>query len=121
MHPERRRKRSSYFSLALQYWLSAVAQRKRQMAMVLADSAGLLVASSFKGPEAEELAAMAPLLSAPGGPDAPLTDAPRLPYQVHRMAIDRTSLFLCAVGDRPGRDEALRLAESGVRRILTTH
>jgi hypothetical protein len=118
---ERRRKRSSFAGLALQYWLNAVANQKRLMALVLADSAGLLVASSFKGPEAEELAALAPLLARPGEPGAPLEEAPELPVEIHPMRVDRTSLYLCAVGNRARGRDCLRLAASGVRRILVTH
>lgn len=121
MTHERRRKRSSFAGLALQYWFRAVASRKRLMALVLADSAGLLVASSFQGPEAEELAALAPLLARPGQPGAALESAPRVPLEIRPMQIDRTSLYLCAVGDRRRTEDGLRLAEGGVHRILTTH
>lgn len=121
MYHERRRKRSSYTCLSLQYWLNAVAQRKRLMALVLADSAGLLVASSFRGPEAEELAAMAPLLANPGHPTAPLDSVPEMPLAIKPMCIDRTSLFLCAVGEQHRSKEGLNLAAGGVQRILTTH
>jgi hypothetical protein len=121
MFRERRRKRSSYTCLSLQYWLNAVAQRKRLMAIVLADSAGLLVASSFKGPEAEELAAMAPLLADAGHPDAPLEAVPEMPMAIQKMHVDRTSLFLCAVGEQHRSREGLQLAAGGVQRILTTH
>jgi hypothetical protein len=118
---ERRRKRSSYIGLSLQYWLASVAQRKKLMALVLADSGGLLVASSFKGPEAEELAALAPLLARPGEPGAALERAPNVPLAVRPMRIDQTSLYLCAVGNQSSREEGIRLAVGGVRRILATH
>jgi hypothetical protein len=121
MQVERRRKRSSFASLSLQYWLSAVAQQKKLMALVLADSAGLLVASSFHGPEAEELAAMAPLLARPGEPDSPLMELPQLPVEIQPMSVDCTSLYLCAVGDRARIPDGMRLAAGGVLRILTTH
>jgi len=119
---ERRRKRSSFAGLALQYWLNAVAQRKRLMAIVLADSAGLVVASSFKGPEAEELAALAPLLARSGERDAVLeASIPDLPLKIEPMKIDRTALYLCAVGAPDRMGTGLRLAKGGVQRILTTH
>lgn len=118
MTRERRRKRSSYAGLALQYWLGAVAQRKKLMALVLADSAGLLVAASFQGPEAEELAALAPLLARPGDP---MDAAPNVPVEIRPMQIDRTSLYLCAIGDRSRTADGLLAAENGVQRILTTH
>ena len=118
MTGERRRKRSSFSGLALQYWLGAVAQRKQLMALVLADSAGLLVAASFRGPEAEELAAIAPLLARPGDP---LDSVPSVPVEIRPLRIDRTSLYLCAVGDRRRTADGLSLAVHGVERILTTH
>lgn len=121
MLTERRRKRSSFAGLALQYWLGAVARQNRLMALVLADSAGLLIASSFRGPEAEELAAMAPLLARPGQPGAPLEEAPRLPLEIQPLRIDRTSLYLCAIGERGRIGDGLKKAAGGVRRILTTH
>jgi len=119
MNRERRRKRSSFTALALQYWLNAVAQRKKLMALVLADSAGLLVAASFRGPEAEELAALAPLLARPGQPLAALEEAPSLPLEIRPMHIERASLYLCAVGDLTRTGDGLRVAETGVHRILS--
>lgn len=119
MTRERRRKRSSFTALALQYWLNAVAQRNKLMALVLADSAGLLVAASFRGPEAEELAALAPLVASPGRQLAALEEAPSLPMEIRPMSIDRASLYLCAVGDLTRTGDGLRIAEGGVQRILT--
>jgi hypothetical protein len=118
MRPERRRKRSSYTGLSLQYWLSSMAREERLFALVLADAAGLLVASSLAGPEAEELAAVAPLLARPT--DAGLVEGERgeIPVSIRRMHFERCSLYLCAVGDRQRSRRCLRLAEGGVRRIL---
>jgi len=125
MYLERRRKRSSYSGLALQYWLTAIAQRKRLFALVVADSAGLLIASNLPGPEAEELAAVAPLLARPGEAECNSDLVPdrqeKIPIVIEKMLLDRSSLYLCAVGDKERSRESLRLAEGGVRRILTTH
>lgn len=118
MTTERRRKRSSFSGLALQYWLAAVARRKKLFGLVLADSAGLLVASNLRGPEAEELAAVAPLVARPG---AAWTGDADVPMLVQRMTIDRTLLYLCAVGHGEQRADALNLASSGIQRILLTH
>jgi len=112
---ERRRKRSSFWGLALQYWLGAVSRRTKLVGLVLADSAGLLVASSLRGPEAEELAAMAPLVARPRE-----TASPRLPMSVKRITIDRSQLYLCAVGGS-NHERGLQLAENGIQRILITH
>jgi hypothetical protein len=115
---ERRRKRSSFAGLALQYWLSAVARKKKMMALVLADSAGLLVASSFNGPEAEELAALAPLLARAGEEGAPLESKPDVPLTIRPMQFYRDSMYLCAVGNRRRGNDTLNEAAEGVDRIL---
>lgn len=118
MFHERRRKRSSFAGLALQYWLKSVARRKNIMALVLADSAGLLMASSFGGPEAEELAAMAPLLARAGEEGAPLETQPDIPLTIRPMQVYRDSLYLCAVGNRRRGNDSLHEAIGGVQRIL---
>ncbi len=118
MHVERRRKRSSYSRLALQYWLSSVASQQRLFALVLADAAGLLVASSLGGPEAEELAAVAPLLARPNEAGRCPAERPDIPVLIQKLSFDEASLFLCAVGDRQRSRRSLKLAEGGVRRIL---
>lgn len=118
MHVDRRRKRSNYAGLALQYWFASVARRARLLGLVLGDSAGMLVASNIRGPEAEELAALAPLLARDRDPGL---SPPDVPVAIKRMQIDRTALFLCAVGGGGQRSSGLRWAESGVHRILTTH
>jgi hypothetical protein len=118
MFTERRRKRSSFSGLALQYWLSSLAQRKQLFALVLADSAGLLIGSNLHGPEAEELAAVAPLLARPAEDKDSALERRKIPMVIDRMQIDRSSLYLCAVGDERRSRECLRLAATGIRRIL---
>lgn len=118
MRTERRRKRSSFAGLALQYWLNSIAQKKRLFALVVADSAGLLVGASLHGPEAEELAAVAPLLARPGEDGVQAAEHPEIPVVVQKLQVDRSSLYLCAVGDRTRGRECIRLAANGVRRIL---
>lgn len=122
MNSERRRKRSNFAGLALQYWLSAIAQRQGMQGMVLADSAGLLVAASIRGDAAEEMAALAPLLARAEG-DPMLLDGLThdSPVQVHRLQVDRTQLFLCVLGDSRRSASGADLATRGVQRILTTH
>ncbi len=114
---ERRRERSSYSDVALQRWFAAVADRHDLVGLVLADSAGLLVASNIPGAEAEELAAVAPLVNQP---DA-LADRNPTPLAIGKIEVDETPLLLCAVGAGGGRADALRNAESGVKRILAQH
>jgi hypothetical protein len=118
MVPERRRKRSSFAGLALHYWLSAVARRKHLWGLVLADSAGLLVAASIKGTEAEEVAALAPLLVQGR---RPTTDMPDTPVVVHQLYLDQSLFYLCAVGDSTRSLEGARLAADGIKRILAIH
>lgn len=118
MHLERRRKRSDYTALALRYWLAAVAQRTRVVALVVGDSAGLLVASSLRGPEADELAAVAPLLMrADHRGETPLSRH-HLPLEVERLSVDDSSLYVCAVGDKANCGRSLHQARAGVERIL---
>ena len=118
MNVERRRKRSSYSGLALRYWLTSVASQQRLFALVLADAAGLLVASSLGGPEAEELAAVAPLLARPDEAGINVAERSDVPVVIHKLLFDQSSFFLCAVGDRKRSRQSVRVAEGGVRRIL---
>lgn len=118
MQVERRRKRSNYRGLSLHYWLAAVAARTRALAFVVADPSGLLIASSLRGPEAEELAAIVPLLYRDAA--APLVGVKwrQMPIQVDQITIDGMPLLLCAVGDRPACHSAMAQAAGGVERIL---
>ncbi len=88
MHLERRRKRSNYKALALRYYLASVARRHRVVAMVIADAAGLLVAGSLTGPEAEELAAVAPLLMRQNEQGQTVADRHRLPMRIDTLDVD---------------------------------
>ena len=120
MLSERRRKRSNFAGLALQYWLSTIARQKGVKGLVVADSAGLLVASSIRGPVAEELAAIAPLLDR-SGPHTVKSKLTSLPIMMHKVMIDRSLLYVCSIGDSMRNEESVRLACGGVKRILTTH
>ena len=118
MHVERRRKRSNFAGLALQYYLASVARRTRVVSLVVADSAGLLVASSMKGPEADELAAIAPLLMRSDEEGSCPVDRHKLPLVIEKVPVDRSSLFVCAVGIQQRCADSVKQAKSGVRRIL---
>jgi hypothetical protein len=120
MFLERRRKRSNYVGLALQYYLAAVAKRSQLFALVLADPCGLLVASSLRGPEAEELAAVAPLIARPDEQGETVQERAEIPIVIQRLDVEQSSLFLCAVGERQSSRAGLRSAAAGVRRILST-
>ena len=119
MHLERRRKRSNYKALALQYYLASVARRHRVVAMVVADNAGLLVAASMQGPESEELAAVAPLLMREDASGQTVADRHRLPIAIDPIDIDGSELFICAVGQEAGCAAGLDQARGGVERILS--
>ncbi|MBK6849181.1 MAG: hypothetical protein IPG96_17165 [Proteobacteria bacterium] len=118
MQVERRRKRSNYRGLSLHYWLAAVAARTRALAFVLADPSGLLIASSLRGPEAEELAAIVPLLHRDATAALMEVKWRQMPIQVDQLTIDGSPVLLCVVGDRPACHGALEQAAGGVERIL---
>lgn len=118
MHLERRRKRSNYKALALRYYLASVARQHRVVAMVIADAAGLLVAGSMVGPEAEELAAVAPLLMREDDQGQTVADRHRLPMSIDTLDVDGSSLYLCAVGADQACTTGIGQARNGVTRIL---
>jgi Arc/MetJ-type ribon-helix-helix transcriptional regulator len=117
---ERRRNRSSLIRVALQYWLSAVAQKKLLTVVALADSAGLLIAANINSPEAEELAAMAPLVArSRARNEATPAFLPHVSKVIVPLRIDDCSLYLCAIGKEDASFEGVRSAEEGIRRILS--
>jgi|GEM_PF-1702135 hypothetical protein len=123
---ERRRRRSGYPSLALHYWLAEIARQNDLFALVLADSAGLLIGASLRGPEADELAAIAPLIAREDHPASYEGDAgsrrrrPTVPVTVECVAVEGDSMYLCAVGEAEQSQEGLSEASDGVHRILAT-
>lgn len=105
---ERRCRRSRYTSQALRYWLAAVARRQAVASLVLADQAGLLIAASSDGLEADEVAATAPLGRPPSGG----------PVAVQTVTVHQAPLFLCVRGPVPRQRAALDEARAGIARIL---
>jgi len=120
MHVERRTKRSTFTSWALRYYLASVARRNQVVAMVVADTAGLLVAGSMRGPEAEELAAVTPLLMREASDGRTLVQRHDLPMSIERVPVEGESVYLCAVGDTSRCSSSLDEARKGVERILAT-
>ncbi len=116
MTRERRRKRSSFAGLALQYLFNSIVARKGIEAIVLADTSGLVVASSHKETEAEEVAALAPLMARSAGLQydwywgAPLT--------MQQVDIGRDTFYLCALGENGPALKGAQEAAGGVDRIL---
>jgi len=118
---ERRIRRSSMTGEALHYQLEHVANEQELVALVLADSAGMLVAANRSGPEAEELAAVAPIAARRASlcPKNPVAQERYLPCAVGQLTVDDVPMFLLAVGDRRRARMAIASASFGVRRILT--
>ena len=104
--------------LALQYWLSSVSNRQQLYGLVLADACGLVVASSQKCPQAEEMAAMAPLMKGMCEGDAQSSQTSAEAMSIHQMMVEETRLYVCAVGDQQRGQEGAEMAASGVERIL---
>lgn len=121
MLTERRTNRSENIMEALGLQLAATARRGGFSALALAESQGILVASTGATAEIEEVVAIAPSLT-PGA--RPWRGSLRLAsgcVQVLVMPVNTGDgpLFLCAAGGRgPGAIEDLLRAGLGVGRIL---
>jgi len=116
---DRRRKRSERAEEALGLWLRSTAQRMRIPGLVLADSAGLLVASNLDTDRSEELAALAPLLLRRDAQGRTPVERHKVPMAIHAVEHEGDSLLLIAVsGDFDRRERGLAAARLGVRRIL---
>ncbi|MBI4951881.1 MAG: hypothetical protein HY908_07585 [Myxococcales bacterium] len=115
---ERRTKRSNVPGLALQHWLAAVAEREGLFGLVLADDSGLLIGASLPDAEAAELAALAPGLAPPTDDGARLDKWYQTQMLIEPVEIDRSRLWLWALGDRARGRASLPVAARGVRRIL---
>lgn len=126
MHNERRRRRSSDPSEALELQLTACLKRANLTAMVLADEQGLCVSSAGHPAACEELAAQLVVLTKMVGPErreiaAALPVAGEM-WNVHlrRFEVYGTALYMCAAGGASG-DRQLQLSRSvnGIARILS--
>lgn len=127
---ERRTRRSTDPLVALHYQLSSTRARGELDAIVVADSAGVVVAGAGSWPVCEELAAYAPLLAE--GPWATMSDQVssrvdllRGEVEVRTLDVGGQEVLLCARRPRKADDvgaEAfardLDLAALGVSRIL---
>jgi hypothetical protein len=110
---ERRSRRSNDTMTALHYQLAFARQQGGFDALVLADSAGVVVAGAGAWATCELLAAYAPLLAHEPTIDAPLTDV-----QIEKVLVDGSEVLLCARGGGAGGGSSLMQAASGCRRIL---
>jgi hypothetical protein len=113
---DRRRRRSASKPEALELWLTAVAARSGAEAVVLADGDGFLVAGSADGEQAEELAALAPLVHADG--NVQIGDLEPRPLTVRPIEFEGEELYHCAAAARnPSQVDAVE-ASAAVNRIL---
>ena len=114
--PERRRKRSSFAGLALQYLFNAIARRQGLQGIVLADTSGLVVATNVKMADAEEVAAMAPLMVKSAGLEydwywgAPLV--------IRQVEVEGEPFYLCALGANMPAMQGASEAAGALDRIL---
>ena len=114
--PERRRRRSSFAGLALQYLFKAIARRQGLEGLVLADTAGLVVATNLPDADAEEVAALAPLMVRSAGLEydwywgAPLV--------IEQIEVDGYPFYLCALGANLQAVQGAHEAAGAVDRIL---
>ena len=120
LNQERRKQRSTDPLVALHYQLAHSKSRSAVDAIVLADSAGVVVAGAGSWGICEELAAYAPLFSQAGA-DLPARVASlRAECEVREMTAGGQPMLLCAMGKSAARARAADLASSGVVRILET-
>jgi hypothetical protein len=118
---ERRVRRSSQTSEALRFQLEHVAREQDLVALVLADSMGVLLAANRAGPEAEELAAVAPIAARRASlcAKSPISEERYMPCAVGQVTVDDSAFYILAVGQRYRAKMAIATASFGVRRILT--
>jgi hypothetical protein len=118
--PERRKQRSTDPLVALHYQLAQSKSRSAVDAIVLADSAGVVVAGAGAWVVCEELAAYAPLFSQRGEELPARVASMRAECEVRTMTAGGQPMLLCAMGKSSARTRAADLASEGVVRILET-
>jgi hypothetical protein len=118
--PERRKQRSTDPLVALHYQLAQSKSRSAVEAIVLADSAGVVVAGAGAWVVCEELAAYAPLFSHQGEELPARVASMRAECEVRAMTAGGQPMLLCAMGKSSARTRAADLASEGVVRILET-
>jgi hypothetical protein len=117
MLEERRRRRSADRTEALRYQLEHTKDKGRIEALVLTDSAGLVVAFAGDDAVCEELGAIAPLVPRTlGMPMPPLLRGGEV--AVRPLTLQGQELYLASLGGNVARDALLAHSTKGVRRIL---
>ena len=110
---ERRSRRSDDTMTALHYQLAFARHQGGFDALVLADSAGCVVAGAGAWATCELLAAYAPLLAHDDSTSPPMPDV-----EIHKLAVDGGEVLLCSRGGGTERAPSMSRAASGCRRIL---
>ena len=118
MEAERRKRRSQYRDQSLSYWFASAAVREDQLGFVLADTAGLLIASNLPPAAAEEVAAQTPFIYGNEQHLADFTDSDRFAVKVHRVGLGNDQAYLCVIGKDEVTAVGLEVAVGGVKRIL---
>src|SRR5882672_172962 len=104
---ERRSRRSDDTMTALHYQLAYARHQGGFDALVLADSAGCVVAGAGAWATCELLAAYAPMLAHDPACDAPVTDV-----EIQTFSVDGGEVLLCARGGGSARAPSLDRAAS---------
>ena len=111
---DRRARRSSKPQNALDYLMESIMERFGLLGLVLSDDQGLVVAASSPLVDAEEMAAVSPLLRR----DLPVEKPQGWPITVWPVKTRLGDLSLCAIGERTTVGAATLCAARSVRRIL---
>lgn len=117
---EDRRKKRSYDPLvALHYQLSAARSEGSLETIVLADTAGMVVAGAGSWAACEEIAAYAPLFSQDDSEATRISEL-RAEIDVRPLRISGQDVLLCTRRQRASKnhEDAIRRAADGVTRIL---
>src|SRR6266851_6254500 len=93
---DRRARRSDDVMTALHYQLAFARHQGGFDALILADSAGCLVAGAGAWPTCEMLAAYAPLLAHPASPPVAGLGDDGTEVEVRKLMIDGSEVLLCA-------------------------
>jgi hypothetical protein len=119
--PDRRRRRGTTTTQALQFQLAACCEDGRMEAMVLADGDGLPLASSGDTFACDEVAATMVIVGSRIAEwnGTLLGSGHKYDVQMMKVQVDGTDLLVCAVGGTPdARKRQLTRGASGALRIL---
>ncbi len=118
---ERRQRRSAYLSQALKFQLAACCTDGDISAMVIADSDGILLASSGDGSACEEVAARMAVLGCRINEFSGTLLGPgeKWDVQMSKLRVEDCDLLVCAVGgSAEQRQRQISRGAEGAQRIL---